>query len=109
MQICQVEKNFLPGFEVYGVFPIIDKGIQPMAPSGHYMPYWMAFYYSPWQNSWYGLHGLVWWYDDSGSKVFENTDYIGVRRSKGCIRMLKDDAKYLYDRYEKGDHILIHE
>ncbi|MDD3474990.1 MAG: L,D-transpeptidase [Candidatus Dojkabacteria bacterium] len=97
------------GFEVYGVFPIIDKGIQPMAPSGHYMPYWMAFYYSPWQHSWYGLHGLVWWYDDNGNKVFENTDYIGVRRSKGCIRMLKDDAKYLYDRYEKGDHILIHE
>ena len=97
------------GFEVYGVFPIIDKGIQPMAPSDHYMPYWMAFYYSPWQHSWYGLHGLVWWYDDSGNKVFENTDYIGVRRSKGCIRMLKDDAKYLYDRYEKGDHILIHE
>ena len=97
------------GFEVYGVFPIIDKGIQPMAPSGHYMPYWMAFYYSPWQHSWYGLHGLVWWYDDSGNKVFENTDYIGVRRSKGCIRMLKDDAKYLYDRYEKGDPVLIHE
>jgi len=97
------------GFEVYGVFPIIDKGIQPMAPSGHYMPYWMAFYYSPWQKSWYGLHGLVWWYDDGGNKIFENTDYIGVRRSKGCVRMLKDDAKYLYDRYKKGDHILIHE
>jgi hypothetical protein len=97
------------GFEVYGVFPIIDKGIQPMAPSGHYMPYWMAFYRSDWQDSWYGLHGLVWWYDDNGNKIFENTDYIGVRRSKGCIRMLKDDAKYLYDRYEKGDPILIHE
>lgn len=97
------------GFEVYGVFPIVDKGIQPIAPSGHYMPYWMAFYYSPWQHSWYGLHGLVWWYDDNGNKIFENTDYIGVRRSKGCIRMLKDDAKYLYDRYEKGDYILIHE
>jgi hypothetical protein len=97
------------GWQVYGVFPIVDKGIQPMAPSGNYMPYWMAFYYSPSQKSWYGLHGLVWWYDDNGNVVHENIDYIGVRRSKGCIRMLKDDAKYLYDRYEKGDHILIHE
>lgn len=97
------------GFEVYGVFPIVDKGIVPQAPSGRYMPYWMAFYYSPRQESWYGLHGLVWWYDDNGNKVFENTDYIGVRRSAGCIRMLLDDAKFLYERYEKGDHILIHE
>jgi lipoprotein-anchoring transpeptidase ErfK/SrfK len=97
------------GWEVYGVFPIVDKGLQPMAPSGNYMPYWMAFYYSPSQASWYGLHGLVWWYDDDGNVVYENTDYIGERRSQGCIRMLKDDAKYLYDRYEKGDPILIHE
>jgi len=97
------------GWEVYGVFPIVDKGIEPMAPSGNYMPYWMAFYYSSSQDSWYGLHGLVWWYDGNGNVIHENTDYIGVRRSKGCIRMLKDDAKYLYDRYEKGDHILIHE
>jgi lipoprotein-anchoring transpeptidase ErfK/SrfK len=51
----------------------------------------------------------VWWYDDNGNVVHENTDYIGVRRSNGCIRMLRDDAKYLYDRYGKGDHILIHE
>jgi hypothetical protein len=97
------------GYEVYGVYPIIDKGVEPRAPSLRYMPYWMAFYYSPWQKSWYGLHGLVWWYDDNGNIIYENTDYIGVRRSAGCIRMLKDDAKYLYDRYDRGDHILIHE
>ena len=97
------------GWQVYGVFPIIDKGLEPMAPSGNYMPYWMAFYYSFRQDSWYGLHGLVWWYGDNGNVVNENTEYIGVRRSKGCIRMLEDDAKYLYERYEIGDNILIHE
>jgi hypothetical protein len=97
------------GYEVYGVFPIIDKGLEPRAPSLRYMPYWMAFYYSPWQKSWYGLHGLVWWYDDNGNIVNETTEYIGVRRSTGCIRMLEDDAKYLYERYDRGDHILIHE
>ena len=97
------------GWQVYGVFPIIDKGLQPMAPSGNYMPYWMAFHYDPRQDSWFGLHALVWWYDDNGNVVNENTEYIGVRRSKGCIRMLEDDAKYLYERYEIGDYILIHE
>ncbi len=97
------------GYEVYGVFPIIDKGVSPIAPTGRYMPYWMAFYYSPKQDSWYGLHALVWWYDENGKKVYEPTTNIGVRRSGGCIRMLYEDSKYLYEIFEKGDHILIHE
>lgn len=95
-------------FEVYGVFPIVDKGIQPIAPGEKYMPYWMAFYYSPSQDSWYGLHALIWWYDDSGNKIFESVGNIGIRRSRGCIRMLLEDAKFLYDNFDKGDPILIH-
>lgn len=97
------------GYEVYGVFPIIDKGVSPIAPTGRYMPYWMAFYYSRRQDSWYGLHALIWWYDENGKKVYEPTTNIGVRRSGGCIRMLYEDSKYLYEIFEKGDHILIHE
>ncbi len=97
------------GFQVFGVFPIVDKGIAPIAPGDRYMPYWMAFYYSPKQNSWYGLHALIWWYDEDGRKVFEPETNIGIRRSMGCIRMLVEDAKFLYEIYEKGDPILIHE
>lgn len=97
------------GFQVYGVFPIIDKGIAPIAPSGNYMPYWMAFYYSPRQDSWYGLHALIWHYNDDGKRVYESLDNIGKRKSAGCIRMLVEDAKYLYERMEKGERILIHE
>lgn len=110
----KVEKEILlsgprAGYEVYGVFPIVDKGIAPIAPTGRYMPYWMAFYYSPKQNSWYGLHSLIWWYDENGKKVYEPTTNIGVRRSGGCIRMLLEDSKYIYDIFEKKDPILIHE
>jgi len=97
------------GYQVYGVFPIIDKGIAPIAPTGRYMPYWMAFYYSPKQESYWGLHALIWWYDENGNKVYEPTTNIGVRRSGGCIRMLVEDAKFLYEIYEKGDPILSHE
>ena len=97
------------GYQVYGVFPIIDKGLSPIAPGGKYMPYWMAFYYSPLQDSWYGLHALIWWYDDSGDKVYESLNNIGQRKSAGCVRMLLEDSKYLYDNFEKGDPILIHE
>lgn len=110
----KVEKEILlsgprVGYEVYGVFPIVDKGVAPIAPTGRYMPYWMAFYYSPEQNSWFGLHSLIWWYDQNGKKVYEPTTNIGVRRSGGCIRMLLEDAKYIYDIFEKKDPILIHE
>ena len=97
------------GYQVYGVFPIIDKGLSPIAPGGKYMPYWMAFYYSSLQDSWYGLHALIWWYDDNGDKVYESLNNIGQRKSAGCVRMLLEDSKYLYDNFEKGDPILIHE
>ena len=97
------------GFQVYGVFPIIDKGLAPIAPSGNYMPYWMAFYYSPRQDSWYGLHALIWHYDKNGKKIYESLDNIGKRKSAGCIRMLVEDSKYLYSKMDKGDKILIHE
>lgn len=108
-----VEKEILlsgpkDGYEVYGVFPIVDKGLSPKAPTGDFMPYWMAFYYSGSQSSWYGLHGLIWWYDSNGNAVFESKENIGVRRSGGCIRMLEEDAKYLYENFEKGELILIH-
>lgn len=96
------------GFQVYGIFPIIDKGISPIAPGGKYMPYWMAFYYSKSQDSWYGLHALIWWYDN-GEKVYETEKNIGSRESAGCIRMLLDDAKYLYENFNIGDVVLIHE
>lgn len=109
-----VEKEILlsgpkEGYEVYGVFPIVDKGLNPKAPTGDYMPYWMAFHYSGLQDSWYGLHGLIWWYDSNGNVIHEPETNIGVRRSGGCIRMIEADAKYLYDNFEKGDLILIHE
>ena len=109
----EVEREILlsgpkEGYEVYGVFPIVDKGLSPKAPTGDYMPYWMAFHYSGGQDSWYGLHGLIWWYEN-GTQVFESESNIGVRKSGGCIRMVEEDAKYLYENFQKGDVILIHE
>lgn len=97
------------GFQVYGVFPIVDKGREPIAPGGKYMPYWMAFYYSRKQDSWYGLHGLIWMYREDGSKWFEPESNIYTRQSAGCIRMVVSDAKYLYENFQKGDLLLIHE
>ena len=97
------------GWQVYGVFPIVDKGREPIAPGGKYMPYWMAFYYSKKQDSWYGLHALIWMYKADGSKWFEPESNIYTRQSAGCIRMVLEDAKYLYENFQKGDILLIHE
>lgn len=97
------------GWQVYGVFPIVDKGLSPIAPGGKYMPYWMAFYYSKKQDSWYGLHALIWMYRADGSKWYEPESNIRTRQSAGCIRMVLEDAKYLYENFERGDKVLIHE
>lgn len=110
----KVEKTILLsgpiyGWQVYGVFQVVDKGIEPIAPGGKYMPYWMAFYYSKKQDSWYGLHGLIWMKRDDGTRWIEPETNIGLRKSAGCIRMVVADAKYLYENFEKGDFILIHE
>lgn len=94
--------------EVHGVFTVVDKGLEPIAPGNKYMPYWLAFYYEPSKAAWYGLHGLIWMYRDDGTRWIEPSSNIGVRISGGCIRMLVEDAKYLYERFEKGDYILIH-
>lgn len=94
--------------EVHGVFTVVDKGLEPIAPGDKYMPYWLAFYYEPSKEAWYGLHGLIWMYREDGTKWIEPTSNIGVRISGGCIRMVVEDAKYLYERFEKGDYILIH-
>ncbi len=94
--------------EVHGVFTVVDKGLEPIAPGNKYMPYWLAFYYEPTKEAWYGLHGLIWMYRADGSKWIEPTSNIGVRISGGCIRMVVEDAKYLYERFERGDYILIH-
>ena len=97
------------GFQVYGVFNIVDKGREPIAPGGKHMPYWMAFYHSKKQDSWYGFHALIWGFNEDGSKWYEPERNIGTRQSAGCIRMRFEDAKWLYENFEKGDTILIHE
>jgi lipoprotein-anchoring transpeptidase ErfK/SrfK len=108
-----VREIFLSGARedssVRGVFKIVDKGLQPIAPGNKYMPYWMAFYYEPTKSTWYGLHGLIWIPRSDGSRWVESESNIGKRISGGCIRMLVEDAKYLYGIFEKGDYVLIHD
>jgi len=108
-----VREIFLSGARedssVRGVFKIVSKGLEPIAPGGKYMPYWMAFYYDRGKGMWYGLHGLIWMYRSDGSKWIEPVENIGVRISGGCIRMVVEDAKYLYGIFEVGDYVLIHD
>ncbi len=108
-----VREIFLSGARedssVRGVFKIVAKGLEPIAPGGKYMPYWMAFYYDRGKGMWYGLHGLIWMYRSDGSKWIEPVENIGVRISGGCIRMVVEDAKYLYGIFDVGDYVLIHD
>ncbi len=108
-----IKEIFLSGARedssVKGVFNIVDKGLQPIAPGDKYMPYWMAFYYEPSKSTWYGLHGLIWIPKSDGSRWIEPVSNIGRRISGGCIRMKVEDAKYLYGIFEKGEYVLVHD
>ena len=42
------------------------------------------------------------------SDLFPSHD-MGVRISGGCIRMVVEDAKYLYGIFDVGDYVLIHD
>jgi len=97
------------GNEVYGVFLIANKQEIQRASTGEYMPYWISFHYSPGNNDRYALHGLTWTFDENSQKVYQPVGSIGVRGTDGSITTVEKDAEYIYDLFEKGDPILIHE
>ncbi|MBP5204219.1 L,D-transpeptidase [bacterium] len=97
------------GYQVFGAFTIFTKSLLPVTDKGEYMPYWMAFYYSASEQTSYGLHALVWWYDGNHNVVYEPESALGTMKSEGCIRMSNENAEYLYNMFNIGDYVLIHE
>lgn len=96
-----------------GVYRIQNKNKKRWSSTAQkWMPYWMGFVYSHKQEAWFGIHALVYWYEGyhktGTKKIYEPASNIGQPKSTGCIRLLKKDTKYLYNRLEKGDIVVIH-
>jgi lipoprotein-anchoring transpeptidase ErfK/SrfK len=99
----------LDEYAVFGVFEVGEKSTQAWSSLvDKWMPFWMAYYYDPIQQTWFGLHGLVWWEDSLGVH-YESEESIGYKKSGGCIRTTVDNAEVLYNWADRGTPILIHE
>lgn len=101
--------GFYDEYAVYGVFTVREKAKNAWSPIAEkWMPWWMAFYYDPKQEAWYGIHELVYWTDDAGVYHEESSDSIGQKKSGGCVRLDRGEAEELYKWAEEGDYVLIH-
>lgn len=102
--------GFYPEYAVYGVFSIINKSVNAWSSiAKKWMPWWMAYYYDGRQNAMLGIHELVYWTDENGVYHEESSESIGKKKSGGCIRLDRGQARELYDVIEVGTPVLIHE
>lgn len=101
--------GFYDEYAVYGVFSIRNKSLNAWSPIAEkWMPFWMAFYYDPKQQAWFGIHELVYWTDENGEYQEESSESIGSKKSGGCVRLDRGQAEELYDWVQVGDPLLIH-
>lgn len=102
--------GFYDYYAVFGVFDIINQSELAWSPIAEkWMPYWMAFYYDGRQEAWFGLHELVWWYDETGAYREESSDSIGNMKSGGCVRLDRGEMVELYEWVDIGSHFLIYQ
>jgi len=74
-----------------GRFRVVKKHQMMWSKSAEkWMPYWMEFY----QNGKYGIHAFPL---DPYKKPLYDKSFLGVRLGGGCVRLLEEHAKNLYN------------
>ncbi len=95
--------GFFDEFAVFGVFDVKNKALNAWSPiAKKWMPYWMAYYYDNKQQAWFGIHELVYWFDENGNRL-------GYKKSGGCVRLDRGEMIELYEWAEVGTPFLIYE
>ena len=97
-----------------GVYKILNKSTNAWSSIGKsWMPYWMAFTYNRKQHAMFGVHGLINWCPNREKycekKIYEPESNLGTPRSHGCLRLKVSDAKYVFDRMQVGDYLVVHD
>ena len=103
------------GYTPFGIHQIYYKS--PKAWSKYsrvWMPYWMAFTQDPITGGRIGLHGLVYYCPERieqycDSYIHEPESNLGTPKSKGCLRVSPQNAKYIYNKVKIGTYIIVHE
>ncbi len=90
-----------------GEFKILNKADNAYSDIYNvWMPYWMAFYYSPVIHASFGIHELPYWFSN-GSKITRPREFLGSPHTGGCISLDIGAAKKVYDWSDIGMPVYI--
>jgi len=93
-----------------GHFNIINKALDAYSDIYNvWMPYWMAFYFDPGLNAYFGIHELPYWYTDNGEKKQRPREFIGSPHTGGCVSLDIGAAQSIYDFAFVGMDVVIHD
>ncbi|MBP9690786.1 L,D-transpeptidase [Candidatus Woesebacteria bacterium] len=93
-----------------GEFKILNKAKNAYSDIYHvYMPYWMAFYYGPDVQAYFGIHELPYWVSSDGSKHQRPREFIGQPKTGGCVALDVGVAREVYEFSEVGMTVVIFE
>lgn len=92
-----------------GQFKIMNKAENAFSDIYNvWMPYWMAFYYGPEVDAYFGIHELPYWVTDNGQKIQRPREFIGSPHTGGCVALDIGAAKEVYAFAEVGMPVVVY-
>ncbi len=73
-----------------------------------WMPWWMAFDYREDLSAYLGIHELPYKLVE-GEKIYRFGNYIGSRKTGGCVALSPGDSKEVYDKSFPGMDVVVYE
>ncbi len=124
VDISQQRLYFFENGEVFKSYPVSTGQYYP-TPTGSYkimnkseigysgifkvwMPYWMAFDYRKDLGAYLGIHELPYMLI-GGEKIYRFGNYIGTKKTGGCIALSPGDSKEVYDKTNTGMDLVIYQ
>src|SRR3989344_5608406 len=91
-----------------GQFKILNKALNAYSDLYHvWMPFWMAFYYGPKLNAYFGIHELPYWVAGDGTKIQRPREFLGSPHTGGCVALDIGVARQVYDFVEVGTPVYV--
>lgn len=90
-----------------GEFKILNKALNAYSDIYNvWMPYWMAFYFGPEVQAYFGIHELPYWFS-GGTKITRPREFLGSPHTGGCISLDIGAAKKVYDWADIGTPVYV--
>lgn len=91
-----------------GRFTILNKARSGAYSSiwNVYMPFWMAFHFD---QAYYGIHELPYYYSPDGTKIQRPREFIGSPNTGGCVALDIGDAEKVFDFASVGMPVYIYQ